>query len=902
MKPREQLTEQAHESRGDDVEWIDVSQEQTVLGVKIRYADTGKKISVVETNGEKEVVVNKNRWSSSEEALRRGVLEAGFIAELQSTLQRDTKEFLKVKGRKGLLPALKIAGVQKLKMQSPDLAEIISVIDCENDTVQTAFEYACSQYVLTGSVPDTVAPEIQAAIKNIKSKGGKNALDFIASGQYTLEVMADLYTECVAPELEKLKQQAKEQSQTSGDAYRPHTETGDEVPLEEGQIEQKVEPFYGGYYRGRIYYYDPDQLQIVEDKTLKETFAPDIQEEDLEGFKRYTFSGVYDPTKENVLNLPYKALPLAHSLKIQVVDTPTTSVMGSIRKRIFGSKQKPPALQIMRDTQGVFSLEPKGETPIATRIPFQFEFVLKATADNALNHPPEEKHLKILGTPMDEETEAFIATLSHKSHLLPEERVRRVEAFVRKKFSYPKNTSERNEMNQRYLAAGRSVLSVMCDHGVADCHWADIFSGELIKRLGIAVAHPGEFYIQKDPRFEFAALAGIGHVWGEFWNGKEWLRFDATPPKESDEESEKNEEPKENAEGDYGDQSDVKEEEELTIEEIEELFKDLLNAENEEKKPSEPPKMFEGVPFAKWHEVERFIKEVNATPISKSMSITKRESTLYQEWRALFDLIYKKRELPESTFKGPLRRSEGDILDDPVDAYIDKKAGEDDEFGYKKEAHKTREVVEITEFEDDVVADLTASMKSSGAYLEQKKMVLTSSFNTMGLNRRLNLSYNRNKMRSSLTVKTHIASFKGETTTQLHHTREDEMNEKKLCELYDAFDNTETGSGNLYGALNHYKATITPELQRKLKSGKLKKVLTIISDGEIGNQAEVVELVQDLRALGVIVQGIGFGAGAQSIRVICHDPSDTEAAIVLDDVRGATLARHKLLAKHLKKL
>ncbi len=210
--------------------------------------------------------------------------------------------------------------------------------------------------------------------------------------------------------------------------------------------------------------------------------------------------------------------------------------------------------------------------------------------------------------------------------------------------------------------------------------------------------------------------------------------------------------------------------------------------------------------------------------------------------------------------------------------------------------------MEISEFEDDVIADLTASMKSSGAYLEQKKMVLTSSFNTMGLNRRLNLSYNRNKIRSPLTVKTHIASFKGEATTQLHHTREDEMNEKKLCELYDAFDKTETGNGNLHGALSHYKETITPELQRKLKSGKLKKVLTVISDGEIGNHAEAVGLVQELRALGVIVQGIGFGAGAQSIRVICHDPRDNEAAVVLEDVRGATLARHKLLVKHLKNL
>jgi hypothetical protein len=128
------------------------------------------------------------------------------------------------------------------------------------------------------------------------------------------------------------------------------------------------------------------------------------------------------------------------------------------------------------------------------------------------------------------------------------------------------------------------------------------------------------------------------------------------------------------------------------------------------------------------------------------------------------------------------------------------------------------------------------------------------------------------------------------------------MDEKKLVALYDALDQTEIGAGNLLAALRTYKATITPEMQKQIRSGKLRKVCTIVSDGEIANQGEVVWEIAKLRSLGIIVQGIGFWMRAQDIRLVCHDPGDPDASVVLDDVRQATLARHRLLVKHLKNL
>lgn len=174
------------------------------------------------------------------------------------------------------------------------------------------------------------------------------------------------------------------------------------------------------------------------------------------------------------------------------------------------------------------------------------------------------------------------------------------------------------------------------------------------------------------------------------------------------------------------------------------------------------------------------------------------------------------------------------------------------------ETVKSAERVDVTEFEDDLVLDLTESMKQSGAYLDQKKMVLSGSFNLMGLNRRLNLSYNKSRMRSPIAVKTHVASFRGETSHSVHHTRDEEMDEKKLVALYDALDQTRVGAGNLLAALRTYKATVTDGMKKAIRAGKLRKVATIVSDGEIADQGSVAREVAELRVMGIVVQGIGF--------------------------------------------
>lgn len=852
--------------------------------IDLRYAETGKKISIGNEGGRHTVQVNLRAFDTPEAAERAGVIEAAQVAQIGRFIETDPKTIAHGIS-KHLIASARLAGVGRLRAQQPALARRLARASERPLSTREAFRVACEQYILVGEIPSEASPAVQDALRRLSQKGGKNALDFIASGAYSGAACAMMYEQHIIPALERVVQEEKDTRQTQGDAYRPQTGDTTEAPLEESQIEQRVEPFYGGYYRSRVYRYSPASFQIVEDAGEKHAFAPDIPEGTIDNLKRYRFRGVFDPTKENVLALPYAALPLVSTLV------------------------SPGKLKIMRDARGVFSVEAeKRWFRKAARIEYSFEFVLARTKHNRINDEPDARDSEPAGWETDAETEGFLGTLPG---LVPADATGRIMRFVRGKFAYPKDASEHGEMDRRYLASQENVFHEMCSHGIADCHWSNIFANELCKRTGLSARLPAGFHVSKDPRFDFAPLAGTGHAWSEVWIDGEWKRYDATPPKENEDEEEGEEG---EAPGDYGDTAEPEDENVLTPEEVEALFQEMLEKPEPSKEPSRDPEVFPGVPASQWRRVEQFIAGVNAMrvpethrlPLPEGLSssevqrIRRLEGTLAGEYEKLFWIIYKRREVVRPRFRGPVPMSQGEYLDDPVDAAIDVRAGEPDPYGYRIAASKKHTESRVSKQYLANILDLTGSMKGSGAYLTQKQAVLVESYNVMQLNRRLNLSHYKQRMGQDIVIRQYVGTFKGETTTQRLHGPEEEMTEKRLCTLYDALDDTQVGSGDLRASLAQYRASITPEMENEMRRGELSIALTITSDGAVADQSSVVRLVRELRSLGVVVQGLGFGEGAESIRVICHDPKDPDAALVLSDITQAPLARYRLLAKRLQ--
>jgi nicotinamide mononucleotide adenylyltransferase len=149
-------------------------------------------------------------------------------------------------------------------------------------------------------------------------------------------------------------------------------------------------------------------------------------------------------------------------------------------------------------------------------------------------------------------------------------------------------------------------------------------------------------------------------------------------------------------------------------------------------------------------------------------------------------------------------------------------------------------------------------------------------------------------------------------------SRNDDITEQALIYLNNVLDKTTAGAGDLVSALRKYRTSITPEVLMKIKKGKFVKMITLYSDGNTwcaacGQEScntqmhrvkvhEARQEVKMLREMGIIVQGIGFTQAGSSIKLICEDPSDPQAAVVVDDSSKAIFARQQMLRKHLQKL
>ncbi|MEK9159831.1 MAG: transglutaminase domain-containing protein [Patescibacteria group bacterium] len=841
--------------------------EMTLAGNQIVLVDTGPKVHVSKDGEVFKVEVNRQKFSDRNQAIRAATLRVAELTQTRRFIQQDAQAAFRVlQDQKGYKNILKLQGLKHLKRELPP-----TQVNPGDLGLADQFLYACEQYVIRGKLPEGLSPEVAKAFRAVpKSRRKLHALDELISEEYTPEVNLKLYGHLERAHL-ALKEEEKQE--TKKFEYKPQVGAGEQEPIDPNDIETKVSPFFGGYYRGNVCAYDSNQKQIVQKPGQAHTFAPD----DLEEAKEYTYETVFNPDKDNLLELPYAAVPLPHTLE-------------------------PKNLQIVRSDTGSFYLAAKQGSPkVTAKTPVTFKFILAQNEAIKLNDEPEEIE-KVLGN-FDNEAEGFLKNLEQDHTLSDIEKAKRCAAYVRKRFKYPKDEGARAQMNEAYLNSGDNLLQVMTTNGIADCYWSNIFHGQMLAHLGIHHRVIAGHYISKDPRFDFAAIAGIGHAWGEVWNGEEWIRTDATPAKEKedDDDEEENGEPQD---GDFGEAAPPEEQEELSLEEVRTLFEEMLEQAKGKEEDPNPAKLFEqqtGVSLAKWKAVEAFISGVNNTPVPAVSSIKNRTSTLKEEWDSLFEIIYKRREISVEAYRGPVRQSEGDELDDPVDAAIDLLAGEPDPLGYKIHAVKTREEIYVTEFEDDAILDLTGSMSGTPAE-EQKKMILSGLYNLMMLNKRLDLDKYRKRMKDPINLRSHVLSFKGDTLVSVLQNPEQKIDEKALAFLYDELNKTQSGGGNLVGALKAYEAALDGKTDQKIKNGKCVKVLTIVSDGGVGDKPEAVNIITRLRARGIVVQGIGFGESAQDIRVICHDPGTPDAGVVLSDVKEAVLTRHRMLSNSLKRL
>jgi hypothetical protein len=918
-------------------EAMELPSNRTVLDVPIEFCADGKRIETLNRSGAYIVRVNVTRFRSREEAERAGIVQAAYLHSLRDHLQTETGKAFEALQSFGTAAhsALRLKGVKTLGAWEKGEVSFLARSAQTPLTLVQQFDRSVEHYLLTGEMPQNIPNEVRKALEKIPGRQGKSALDFIAQESRSLRSSAKLYEEHIAPLRDNLKAEDGEKRMTERDDYVPPNFKGEQEPLDPESVRWRVEPFVGGYYRQQLYRYDPTVQRIVAEPTEKTEFKLTDPPENIDELALYTFHGVYVPGEENRIPFPEKGLPLPDTLN------PKETFM------------------LMRSSAGIFSLEERRQGSVSEPVRYSFQFVIARSSDNRIDDDPTDADLATIDGPLDATAEELTSGLKQNTFLNKADRGRSVVFATRKQFMYPKD-EEMSPMDARYRTAGMNLHPEMADLKLADCHWSNIRASDLARRLDVPMRTPSGFFVTRHPDVEFAPIGGIGHAWSERWDepSQQWIRMDATPPKqdEDQEEDEKEEDQPASAPAAAGEretkvgvndeESEVEESGvlEMSEQEMEQLLELVTRSGPSVEEVADA--LFRertNVSAAEWKKVEGFLETVNASKVPEEAQIpetpdmlrhfrdriTAPKGTLEREWQKLFCLICTHRLIHRRKFPGNVRQSESTTgLENPVDAYIDIMADEPDPMGFGIDTRRPETILDVKAFEEDSLVDLTSSMNDTDNYgnvmrVEQKKVVLSLLHYLMELNTELNDSRVRSQLRTPLKIRSEVYSIHGQgKKNQGQFARlkgaDEDITEAALVHLARELDQTTPGAGDFLSALRAYREGLSSETLERIRSGELVKMLTIYSDGNhwcsncgsescnVQIHAERVRAAQEeiraIRDLGIIVQGIGFTKKAEAIKIMCNDPKEPGGAMVVNDVSRAISARHAMLAKHLQKI
>ncbi len=583
-----------------------------------------------------ELRVNTSLYPDEDTARFAALRQAANHIGLTQAVRIDANVLLDVSKKypSATEPILRLQGLAHLRQSGQQVLRELPLAQ-QNQTLSQEFQWALDSYALTGEYPKGLSSQVQDAIAQIPKPQGRSLVDYIASGRY-LKFDGQNYEQYLRPIVDQLAESDKQTGRSQQFEYRP-SQTQDvassKEPIQESDIMVRVDPFYGGYYREQVCRYDPVFKQIVKEAGVKETWdLKEPSDDEIVWQTKRHYQGEIASGQETLIKLPYGALPVIESI------------------------QPAGVFHLMRDELGIMYLEPKTGTNVEVGLEFSFDFVMDENGSNQLNHPPTDRDSTPAGGNLDPETQALLDDLATQTWMSNVQKAREIVRYVRKRLRYPNDESEISQIDTLYLDSGDDLWTKITETGIAHCYWANIFRDELCKRLGIASRIPtGPYINSKDPRFDFTVVEAPGvdkHAWGEVWDpdSKKWThkRMDATPPKQKDDSQDDQSEPGEPLDGDFG-ESTINQPE-LNPEDVERMYQDLIDGLDQEPQTELTPeqrvaKQFQeekGVSYAKWKKLERWINDINGTLVPPEMSIRKQPSTLYQEWRNLFDLLYNR--------------------------------------------------------------------------------------------------------------------------------------------------------------------------------------------------------------------------------------------------------------------
>lgn len=234
--------------------------------------------------------------------------------------------------------------------------------------------------------------------------------------------------------------------------------------------------------------------------------------------------------------------------------------------------------------------------------------------------------------------------------------------------------------------------------------------------------------------------------------------------------------------------------------------------------------------------------------------------SVIEELRALFEQIITRRKKRLLTPKYPL--PEGDLLAYPAEAVVRTSAGEVEPDVWEDIEFRERDDKLAGDFDVTVVGDVSGSMEGKKAAAQQLAMALVlealAEFSDELENRRTDLAHD-------LHVRTEgwVFGDRAECVKVLS----EELSEKERVVMYKRLGKSDGQSTQDFLVLEELLKNLSDEEREKLGSGKLKKIVIVMTDGDSSDAARVQETLGKLREAGVIAIGIGITESGSSALV-----------------------------------
>lgn len=591
----------------------------------------------------------------------------------------------------------------------------------------------------------------------------------------------------------------------------------------------KVQPFYGGYYRGD----DFDTWNSKGMKWEKSVSKPqEFEEVAIESKSRKVMAGTIRGGQKTVLPMPYGFAPNVTTLKTQ------------------GNE----VLQVLADGHGSFVLD-------ASRVSGLVTFSLEIGKNLEPTIETEPKDGKKPTYKFSDETENKLQEISQGQHSIIDQ-ARLLKTHVKATLKYSNDSS----FNAIYRAGKpEQYFSRIEQHKQADCDVANTYFVSLLWRLGLQARLVSGHYVKTKDRQNAAVMSsGTCHAWAEVWDGAAWQRLDATPPGDSNmDDQEMDEETSDAAlEGDFGEQ----EAEVLSDEDLDKLMEEAQKAlEQKDKAPEELAALsFAEEAGCSPEEAKRILKKISEAREKRDNQGRNIRSRLLAEWKK----IIQDNLVDRTRYTAPIRLSRGEDLVDPVEAILDMRAGEADPSGFSKFERKTEREQIYGGFDAFLVVDKSGSMMETDSGSGRPKwedqqlftFLLTDSMYTVAQD------FKRQKVKliSPLDLRVALVSFSnggGRIELDLGTS----WGPKEQLRVWKSLQENVGGGTPDHLGLQTVQKMIEQDGQNHPQDKQRLRLVLVSADGGSDNTASTIAAKESLKSLGAVVKAAGIGPGAKQI-------------------------------------